>query len=1406
MDAAGLNQRLANLSPAKKALLELRLKQNRLHEQAIPRRSSRESAPLSFAQQRLWFLNQLEPESAAYNESRAYRLSGVLDVAALQIALDQVVTRHEVLRTNFVSVDGNPTQVIAGTGSVELPLIDLSAGPESGREAEARRLLLENVRQPFDLSRDLMLRVMLLRLDEQEHVLLVVKHHIASDGWSSGIFWPELADLYRSVVSGRPCELSDLPIQYADFAVWQRNRLQGEFLDAQLSYWKKQLDGVEPLQLPTDRRRSATSTSPGARRSSTLPKGLSDGLKALSRQQGATLFMTLLAAFQTLLNRYTGQSDIAVGTPIAGRTRLEVEKLIGFFVNTLVLRTDCSNDPTFRELLGRVKQKAVDAYAHQEVPFEKLVEELQPERNIGGSPLLQVTFQLHNTPQTSIDLPGLTLSPIEVASGTAKFDLYLSMRDDADGLKATLDYRTDLCDAATIDRMLGHLQVLLEGIVADPDRPISALPLLTEPERHQLLVEWNDTKRDYPKDKCIHELFEEQAEKTPDAIAVVFEGQQLTYRELNNRANQLAHYLQNLGIGPEVRVGICVEQSMEMIAGLLGILKAGAAYVPLDPSYPQERLAFMLEDAQVRVLLTQQKFLSSIGHQSVVCLDRDWQEIVQESTENSTQFVSQQNLAYVIYTSGSTGKPKGVAVEHRQLINYLVSIIERLDLTTQKSFATVSTLAADLGNTVIFSSLCTGAALHVMSQDRIADADAMADYFSHHAIDCIKIVPSHLAALQSVPRPERVLPRQLLILGGEASDVEWVKRLATLAPGCRIVNHYGPTETTVGVMTYAVNIDSLPNGLPQLPLGRPIANTQIYILDEKLIPVPIGVAGELYIGGQGLARGYLNRPELTAEKFIHNPFSAEPGARLYKTGDRARYLADGNIEFLGRIDNQIKLRGYRIEPGEIEAALKQHPEVREAVVLDRPGTDGGKQLAAYLVVTPDRAPTVDGKPRYRLPNGAAVAQLNKNETNYIYQEIFERQAYLRHGITIKDGDCIFDVGANIGLFTVFANQIAKRPRTYSFEPNPAVYEILKANAKLYGSEVRLFSCGLSDKAKNTTFTFFPGFSLLSGFYADAQAEKEVVKTFMINQQKTGVSEMTELVEQADAILEERFTPQSFNAELRTVSSVIEQADIESIDLLKINVEKSELDVLLGINERDWQKIKQIVLEVDVQENLPTIISLLERHGYEYVVEQDNLLEGTSLCYVYAIRPSEGRRLIREQPAGTHVKALPVSDRPLISAAEMRDFLATKLPEHMIPSALVFLDALPLTPNGKVDRQGLAVLGRDHDNLQETFEAPRTPVEELLVQIWSDVLKLNKVGIRDNFFDLGGHSLLAMQVVSRIRDSFRIEFPLRRIFETPTIAGLAGWVEKAKGMGNSADLPGIVAVPRRARILNLSPIS
>ena len=614
-----------------------------------------------------------------------------------------------------------------------------------------------------------------------------------------------------------------------------------------------------------------------------------------------------------------------------------------------------------------------------------------------------------------------------------------------------------------------------------------------------------------------------------------------------------------------------------------------------------------------------------------------------------------------------------------------------------------------------------------------------------------------------------------------------------LDSGCAILNHYGPTEATVGVLTYRIASDAPLAGLAKLPLGRPMGNTQIYLLDQHLTPVPVGVPGELYIGGLNLARGYLGKPDLTAEKFVPNPFGNTAGARLYKTGDVARYLPDGNIEFLGRSDNQVKIRGFRTEPGEIEAVLQQHSGVSAVAVLATEDTFGETRLVAYVVPQPERAPTLGTKRRYILPNSMAVVHLNKHETDYLYEEIFTHQAYLRHGVTLQDGDCIFDVGANIGLFMLFAHQVCRRPQVYAFEPHPAVYDILRANASLYAPDARVFNCGLAHETKTATFTFFPGFSLLSGLYADPAAEKALVKTFMTNQQKAGMPDMAELIAQSDALLEQRFASQTLTVQLRSLSRVMAEEHIDRIDLLKINVEKSELDVLRGIEESDWAKIKQLVLEVDRQEHLPAITALLDRHGYEFAIEQDVLLANTPLCYVYAIRPAPERRLIREQGEPTHIRSLPGLHDPLLSVNELRSFLQEQLPDYMVPSAFVFLEALPLTPNGKVDRRALPVPEQGRPELQETMVAPRTPVEETVAGIWADVLGVKHVGIYDNFFDLGGHSLKATQAISRVRSALHMDVPLRALFEAPTVAGLATIITETQMQhAGQNDLTGILS--------------
>ena len=1040
-----------------------------------------EKLPLSFAQQRLWLLNQLEPANPVYNRPLAFRLTGKLQPEVIERCLNEIVRRHEVLRTNFQDNGDEAVQVISPSLTVDLPLIDLSHLPDREREAEALRQASRESQQTFDLTRGALLRTRLYRLGEQDHLLLLVTHHIVFDGWSDSLLLGEIAALYPAIISGSPTPLTDLPIQYIDYANWQRQQNDKATLDADLSYWKRQLNNSPPLlNLPTDRPRPAVRSCRGARKVFTLPAVLSKSLKELSSREQVTLFMTLTAAFNSLLYRYTGQEDILLGVPTAGRNRVETEPLLGVFINTIVVRTDLSGAPSFRDLLRRVRGVALSAYTHQDLPFEKLIDVLQPDRDLSRNPLFDVMFQLRNTPHHELALQGLRVDCIDLDIGVAKFDLSLEVIDETERLVCRCEYSTDLFDSATITRMAEHFQTLLEGIVEDPGQNITTLPLLTPPERHQLLIEWNDTEADYPADKSIHQLVEEQAERTPDAVAVVYANQGLTYRDLNAKANQLAHYLKKLGVGPDVLVGICVERSLEMIVGLLGILKAGGAYVPLDPSYPKERLDFMLEDTDVAVLLTQEHLLKLFADQNrqVICLDRELNDVANASPENPARSVTPDNLAYVIYTSGSTGKPKGVTIPHRGILRLLYGV-DYVQLDDHQTFLQLAPLSFDASTFEIWGPLLHGAKC-VLYPGSVPTPTELAEFLHQHGITTLWLTAAlYNAVIEEAP--QALLGIKQLLIGGEALSVTHVLRGLALLPNTQIINGYGPTEGTTFTCCYPIARDLTDQPATSIPIGRPIGNTQVYILDQQRNPVPVGVTGELYIGGDGLARGYLNRPELTAEKFIANPFSTEVHARLYKTGDLARYLADGNIEFLGRIDDQVKIRGFRIELGEIGSVLAQHPAVREVVVLAREDSSGDKRLIAYVV----------------------------------------------------------------------ANQ----------QPSPATNQL-------------------------------------------------------------------------------------------------------------------------------------------------------------------------------------------------------------------RNYLKEKLPDYMVPSAFVFLDKLPLTSTGKVDRKALPAPDQSRPELEESHVIPRTPVEEVVASIWSEVLNLETVGIHDNFFDLGGHSLKATRVNSRLCTIFKIDLALRLLFENPTVESLA----------------------------------
>lgn len=908
--------------------------------------------PLSFGQERLWFLDRLDPGSAAYNIPLAIEIEGELNVSALERSFNELIRRHEILRTTYEMRDRQPVQRIGPGSTISLPVQDLRHLPETRRLGDALELARADARAPFDLGSGPMLRVRLLlmrsdRADYAAYVLVIVFHHIVTDDWSSVVFFKELGSLYSAFARGGHFQLAPMNIQYGDFAVAQRNWLQGPMLDDHLSYWRGKLDGATAtLDLPKRRKRKGNEKG-GAEFRFVIATSSCDGLRRLGRDFGATQFMILLATFDVLLYRYTGQRDICVGTVIANRNWIDTEGLLGFFTNTLVLRADLSEDPSFVEFLDQVRATTLEAQSHQDLPFERLVQALRPSNEIEGAQLFRAAIVFHKMGFEQVAFPGVKVRSLEGIKKRAAFEIVLHLTEEEGGLLGRFEYDDNAFDDDLIERMADHFEHLLESVASNPRIRIGALSMLSDAERNRVLVDWNDTARDYFEDYAVHELFEEQAMHSFDAVATVFGDQRLTYRELNARANQLARYLVRCGVGPETIIGICVERSLDMVVCLLAVLKAGGAYVPLDLDCPDERLDFMIADAKPVMVLTHRELQERLPRGvRTFCLDIDWPSVEGESKDNLGRRAASQNLAYVIYTSGSTGRPKGVAITHGGVVNYTQAILSKFpEGRPHLDFAFVSTFGADLGNTALYASLVGGGRLHVLGRDTVADPALIRAYIREHRIDVLKITPSHFDAIAHPAEAAGICPREALVFGGESLPSELARRAASANPQCRIFNHYGPTEATVGVLM--LPLEDIGSDTTTMPLGRPIFNTRAFVVDSTFEPVPVGVAGELLIGGVGLARGYVGRPDLTAERFIPSPFGP-PGDRLYRTGDLARYRTDGVIEFLGRIDHQVKIRGFRVELGEIETALSQIAEVRMSAVVADEGRAGGARLVAYV--------------------------------------------------------------------------------------------------------------------------------------------------------------------------------------------------------------------------------------------------------------------------------------------------------------------------------------------------------------------------------------------------------------------------------------------------------------------------
>jgi amino acid adenylation domain-containing protein len=938
------------------------------------------AVPLSFGQERLWMLDRLDPNTSVYNIPLLLRLRGQLNLPVLQHALNEIVRRHDGLRATFGQQDGTPVQIIPGPSPVPITVTDLSSAPLEQRESQAKALATREAATPFDLSRGPVFRVNLLKLSEDDHVLVLNVHHIVFDGWSTGILLRELGVLYEAFLLGKPSPLPELAIRYTDYAVWQRQYLSGKILEEKFSYWRKHLAGAPAhLELPTDHPRPPVQTFRGANHALLVPRPLLDAFKTLTQKEGATFFMTLLAAFNLLLSRYSGQEDIVVGTSIAGRKQAETEKLIGFFVNNLAIRTDLSGNPSFRDLIARMREATLGAFEHQDLPFEKLVEELRQERDLSRNPIFQVFFVLQNVPKETNELPGLSIAPFPGAEATtAKFELTLFAIERPDGLRLVFEYNTDLFEKATIERMGRHLHTLLQGIVADPSKPVAELPIFDDAERTQLLHGWNET-REYPIETCIHQLFEEQVKRVPNNVALVFEGETMSYAELNARSNRVARYLNRRGVGPDVLVGLCMERSLDMIVGILGIVKAGGAYLPLDPRYPKDRLSFMVQDANPPVILTQYELKSLFpdfqGH--LVAMDADWSEIEWEDASDLACGAGPDNLAYVIYTSGSTGRPKGCQITHANVVRLFHATQHWYGFDEHDVWTMFHSFAFDFSVWELWGALIYGGRLVVVPYMVSRSPEEFYRLLEREKVTVLNQTPSSFQQL--IHTEEKLgtsgaLALRYVIFGGEALDMQslgpWFERHGDQHP--QLVNMYGITETTVHVTYRPLSLLDTAAGSV---IGCPIPDLQVYLLDRYLQPTPIGVPGEMYVGGAGVARGYLNRPELNSERFIPDTFQPGSNKRLYRSGDLARRLANGDIEYLGRIDQQVKIRGFRIELGEIESALTQHPAVKDAVVIVREDTPGDKRLVAYLISRGDppstdelRSQVKQNLPEYMVPS------------------------------------------------------------------------------------------------------------------------------------------------------------------------------------------------------------------------------------------------------------------------------------------------------------------------------------------------------------------------------------------------------------------------------------------------------
>jgi amino acid adenylation domain-containing protein len=1528
-----LDRRRSELSPEQRVLLQQRLRGQRIDVAAQPvisRRDPHVLPPLSFAQERLWFLDQLNPGDTTYNCIDMLPLDFAVDADVLERSVNEIVRRHESLRTTFRAEDGVPVQIVAPTPHIALPVIDLRYLPGSRRDAEVRRLGTEEAERPFNLAQGPLLRTTLLRTGDPQYILLLAMHHIVADGWAMGIFWKDLAAVWEAFELGRPSPLPELPIQYADFATWQRKTVAGEELERHLAYWRQQLRGLPVLNLPTDHPRPAMQTFGGARRPVFLTPSITASLNDLSRREGVTLFMTLLAVFAVLLYRYTDQEDFAVGTYLAGRNRLELENLVGFFINTVVMRCDLSGDPSFSRVLARTKEMAIDAYSHQEAPFALLVRELRPVRDPSRNPLFQVLFHLFNAPNW--DPRDFSADPAahDLTPESALFDLVLTLVETPDGLVGAFDYNVDLFEAGTVERMAGHFATLVEGLIANPDGPIAAVPMMSSVERRLILKDWNDTARAYTHHQSIVGLFESQTDRSPDAVAFAYNDQELCFRELDCAANRVAAHLRTLGIARGAFVGVMLPRSFEAVVSLIAILKVGAVYVPLDLSYPRERLRFMVSEAGVSAILTTRVHEEACAGLSwkLVCIDDP--EITSARDSSLDELSLPDEPAYLIFTSGSTGRPKGVVVPHRQVLNRLAWMHEKYPFRADEVGCHKTKLSFVDSLWELLGPLLQGCRSVIVPDATLRDPTGLVETLAKHRVTRIWLVPSLLRAiLETVPQlGERVPTLKFWVSSGEALSVELYRRFRSLLPDRVLYNLYGTSE-----VWDATWYDPEANPIDEaharsVPVGRPIGNVQTYVLDSRLQPVPIGVQGELFVAGVGLAHGYINQPELTAARFVANPFTDEPGARMYRTGDIARYLCDGNLEYVSRLDQQVKLRGFRIELGEVEAVLSQHQDVRQVKVVVREDRQGEPRLVAYIV--PSRAvseapvgldasgkgapdPTAGWQEvwdeTYRERRVEVEETFNISGFNSTYSGLPIPAEEVREWVTQAVARVltfrprtVFEIGCGTGLllfqiaphceqylatdFSSVAIGLVKAQLANHHLPHVQVTQRAaddlsdarddSVDAVVINSVVQYFPTVeyLVRVLENATRIVRPGgfifvgdvrsLPLLEAFHASVElyrsgddlsitALKQRVRDRLLAEEELVIDPAffialrTHLVALGDVEIwpkqgryHNEFTCFRYDVMLRKGPPTAVGCDMLRLDWFGDHLSQPGLLQLLHerqpslvvVSHVPNQRVTAHLAALEALDRLdPSITVAGLRHYLHHNLDSNGIdpeaFWSVSQKVPYAVdvywAGNEAkdhydvwlRRRLDSATANTRsTRPVPEPEMAPLEpwkhyvnnpnhgnfvrklVPELFGFARGRLPDYMIPSAVVVLDDLPLNSNGKLDQHSLPAPNLRRGSPVGPFVSFRSDTERVLSEMFAEVLGTDLVGVNDDFFaDLQGHSLLATRLISRIREAFRIELPLRAIFEAPTVAGLARAIEETDGADRIGGPTGIKPLVR-----------